>query len=341
MLDVLIEEGYQYDSSLNPILFRFLNAPHRWSLHQHWHETEKRALWEVPISTSSFLGVRVAIAGGNYIRQLPHSMLSYAVQRRTLRGPDPVVFYFMPWELDTEQPHIQGLSALDRVRHYRNLAKTRKVLEEYFDQVSLRRHLRLLRAYPRATSAAREARVASRRAADGRPRARAAKTPSPSRSWSPCTTKGPTSRTSGGRCSRFERGCRRVTKSTSCSSTIAAPTTPGIFWRPISPTSPGCSTIRHPENRGVAAAIMTGIRNAPTEIVCSIDCDCSYDPSTLARMIPLLQNADMVTASPYHPQGSVRNVPGWRLVLSKTLSRSLQRSPLRPHSYVHELLPCL
>ena len=38
-------------------------------------------------------------------------------------------------------------------------------------------------------------------------------------------------------------------------------------------------------------------------------------------MIPLIENADLVTASPYHPQGSVRNVPGWRLVLSKTLSR--------------------
>src|SRR5262249_701180 len=60
---------------------------------------------------------------------------------------------------------------------------------------------------------------------------------------------------------------------------------------------------------------------APTEIVCSIDGDCSYDPSTLAKMIPLAEEAEMVTASPYHPEGSVRNVPGWRLLLSKTLSR--------------------
>ncbi|MBJ6923090.1 glycosyltransferase family protein, partial [Vibrio cholerae] len=26
---------------------------------------------------------------------------------------------------------------------------------------------------------------------------------------------------------------------------------------------------------------------------------------------------DMITASPYHPEGGVRNVPGWRLLLSK------------------------
>ena len=38
-------------------------------------------------------------------------------------------------------------------------------------------------------------------------------------------------------------------------------------------------------------------------------------------MLPFAETADMVTASPYHPQGQVRNVPEWRLFLSKTLSR--------------------
>jgi dolichol-phosphate mannosyltransferase len=39
-------------------------------------------------------------------------------------------------------------------------------------------------------------------------------------------------------------------------------------------------------------------------------------------MIPLLADGvDLVTASPYHPAGRVRNVPSWRLFLSKGLSR--------------------
>src|SRR5439155_12208643 len=84
---------------------------------------------------------------------------------------------------------------------------------------------------------------------------------------------------------------------------------------------PDCLLVRHTVNRGVAGALMTGIRNAPTEIVCSIDGDCSYDPSPLARMIPLIEDSEMVTASPYHPEGSGPNVPGWRVVLSKTRSR--------------------
>jgi glycosyltransferase involved in cell wall biosynthesis len=82
-----------------------------------------------------------------------------------------------------------------------------------------------------------------------------------------------------------------------------------------------CRIVTHDTNRGVAAAIMTGIREASTEVVCSIDCDCSYDPVILEKMLPLVENADIVTASPYHPDGRVVNVPAWRLFLSKTLSR--------------------
>ena len=55
--------------------------------------------------------------------------------------------------------------------------------------------------------------------------------------------------------------------------------------------------------------------------MCSIDCDCTYDPLQLENLLPLLTDGvDMVTGSPYHPDGEVRNVPGWRLFLSKSLS---------------------
>lgn len=82
-----------------------------------------------------------------------------------------------------------------------------------------------------------------------------------------------------------------------------------------------CKFISHPENRGVGAAIMTGIQHAETEIVCSMDFDCSYDPHQFLRLIPMLQDGvDVVTASPYHPDGLVENVPHWRLALSKAAS---------------------
>ena len=52
-----------------------------------------------------------------------------------------------------------------------------------------------------------------------------------------------------------------------------------------------------------------------------MDCDCSYDPLELKNMLPLLiDGVDLVTASPYHPAGRVKNVPSWRLGLSNGLS---------------------
>jgi hypothetical protein len=79
--------------------------------------------------------------------------------------------------------------------------------------------------------------------------------------------------------------------------------------------------VRHEQNSGVSAAILTGIRHSETELVCSMDCDCSYDPLEFSRMLPLMtDDVDQVIASPYHPEGRVKNVPGWRLLLSKSLS---------------------
>src|SRR5262249_14045867 len=79
-----------------------------------------------------------------------------------------------------------------------------------------------------------------------------------------------------------------------------------------------CSLLRHEKNQGVTRAILSGVRAAKTDVVCSMDCDCSYDPNELRNMIPLLTaGTDLVTASPYHPQGKVWNVPAWRLALSK------------------------
>ena len=86
--------------------------------------------------------------------------------------------------------------------------------------------------------------------------------------------------------------------------------------------------VRHETNRGVAAAIRTGCLAASHEVVASIDCDGSYDPLELLAMVPLLDGADLVTASPYHRDGRVANVPGWRLLLSRGLSM-LYRNLLR------------
>jgi dolichol-phosphate mannosyltransferase len=93
-----------------------------------------------------------------------------------------------------------------------------------------------------------------------------------------------------------------------------------------------CRLVRHEHNRGLAAAIRTGLGATDAACCASIDADLSYDPRELGAMLPLLAFADVVTASPYHPQGGVRGVPGWRLLLSRSLSRCyrwLLRSDVR------------
>jgi hypothetical protein len=66
-----------------------------------------------------------------------------------------------------------------------------------------------------------------------------------------------------------------------------------------------------------------------------MDADCTYDPMQLEALLPKMDDATaMVTASPYHPQGEVEGVPGWRLGLSKVASQAyrwLLPSPV--HTY--------
>jgi dolichol-phosphate mannosyltransferase len=79
--------------------------------------------------------------------------------------------------------------------------------------------------------------------------------------------------------------------------------------------------IKHQKNKGLSAATKTGLAYSTGNIICTIDSDCTYDPEQLIGVLELMHwDVDIVTASPYHPKGRVKNVPGWRLFLSKGLS---------------------
>ncbi len=94
--------------------------------------------------------------------------------------------------------------------------------------------------------------------------------------------------------------------------------------------------IVHERNRGIAEAFRTGFHNARGEIVCTIDADCTFDPAELAPMVKQLEDsgADIVAASPYHPQGGVEGVPAWRLLLSRGASWLYGRIlPVKLYSY--------
>ncbi len=97
----------------------------------------------------------------------------------------------------------------------------------------------------------------------------------------------------------------------------------------------GYRLVRHAVNLGIAAGIMTGIRHAVTDITCSMDADCTYDPLQIESMLQHFSDGvDVVTASPYHPQGQTVNLVAWRLAISRFASLLywlLMRVPL--HTY--------
>lgn len=94
----------------------------------------------------------------------------------------------------------------------------------------------------------------------------------------------------------------------------------------------GLDLLRHAENRGVGAALTTGLRNATGEAALVYDPDEAYAPEILPRLIQALDRADLATASPYHPEGKVEGVGAFRLLLSRAASllyRMRTRAPLR------------
>jgi len=322
VIDVLVEEGYLYDSSVNPILRRFARDPRWFEAHQHRHSVTNQSIWVLPISTVSLFGPRVTISGGNYLRQLPHPLMRQAVRWWDRTRPTPIVFYFMPWEMDRDQPQIRGISRMQRIRQYRQLGKTRDVFHEYLQRYRFQpigEYLGLdWRARPEHDAAALPAEV---RAPEPEPSTISTADRRPITLVVPLYNEEANI--------PYMRGTlldlrRRLEKRYRIHFNLVDDGSSDATWERLQERFadfPDCRVLKHERNSGVAAAILTGIRNAPTDIVASIDCDCSYDPNDLEAMIPMIDVADLVTASPYHPEGRVFNIPPWRLFLSRTLSR--------------------
>ncbi len=82
------------------------------------------------------------------------------------------------------------------------------------------------------------------------------------------------------------------------------------------------SIVSHDRNRGLGAALRTGFAASRGDEVVTLDSDCTYDPMHVPDLLARVRSgADVVTGSPYHPDGEVVNVVPWRLLVSKTLSR--------------------
>jgi len=76
--------------------------------------------------------------------------------------------------------------------------------------------------------------------------------------------------------------------------------------------------VSHEKNQGLGAAIRTGLQNAKGDVIVTTDFDGTYPLDTIPQMLARMaaDDCDICTASPYHPNGHVEGVPGYRLMFS-------------------------
>ena len=121
-LDVLVDEGFEYDASIFPVHHDRYGIP---DAPRDIHRIQRGSgtVVEVPPSTVRLGGVNLPIAGGGYFRLLPFWWTRWGIARVNSVERRPVIFYLHPWEIDPDQPRLRA-GALSRFRHYRNLRKT-------------------------------------------------------------------------------------------------------------------------------------------------------------------------------------------------------------------------
>lgn len=137
-LDILIEEGFAYDSSVFPIvhdLYGFPGAPP----YPYCIARPGGTLLEFPPTTLRLnLLVRsmaLPIAGGGYLRLFPGWFTRWGLRRLARDEGRPCAVYFHPWEIDPGQPRIKA-GWKSRFRHYYNLAKMERRLRDLFENMA-------------------------------------------------------------------------------------------------------------------------------------------------------------------------------------------------------------
>ncbi|HWT12823.1 MAG TPA: XrtA system polysaccharide deacetylase [Allosphingosinicella sp.] len=130
---VLAEQGYAYSSSVAPIRHDHYGWPE--SPRFAWRPVPGAGLVELPVTTVSVAGRRLAAGGGGFFRLLPFAFSSWAIGRVNRAEARPAIFYFHPWEIDPDQPRVAEAPLKSRLRHYSNLstmqAKLLRLLKQY------------------------------------------------------------------------------------------------------------------------------------------------------------------------------------------------------------------
>jgi polysaccharide deacetylase family protein (PEP-CTERM system associated) len=130
---VLAELGFTYDSSIFPVRHPNYGIPEA-PRFPFLIQTSKGNVLEFPLPTVTLRNWHSPIGGGAYLRVLPYWYTRWGLRYINEREARAICVYLHPWELDADQPRMQG-SLTSRLRHYMGLRgaeqKLRRLLNDF------------------------------------------------------------------------------------------------------------------------------------------------------------------------------------------------------------------
>jgi len=130
-LDVLLDVGLRYDSSIFPIRDTLYGLPDADRFPHVIRRRDDRELLEFPLATTRLFGRNVPLAGGGWLRVFPYRYTRWAM-RRVNREGHPAVAFVHPWEVDPEQPRMRTAGRRGFSTHYVGLRGTYGKLRRLF-----------------------------------------------------------------------------------------------------------------------------------------------------------------------------------------------------------------
>ncbi|MCR5866063.1 MULTISPECIES: XrtA system polysaccharide deacetylase [Aquincola] len=124
--DCLAEAGYRYSSSVYPIQHDHYGMP---DAPRFAHEV-RPGLLEIPVTTLRMMNRNLPSSGGGYFRLLPYALSRWMLKQVNSGDGASAIFYFHPWEIDAGQPRVAGIDAKTRFRHYVNIGRMERRLEQ-------------------------------------------------------------------------------------------------------------------------------------------------------------------------------------------------------------------
>jgi polysaccharide deacetylase family protein (PEP-CTERM system associated) len=126
-LDVLVEQGMRYDSSVFPVRhdrYGVPDAPRAPFVARGW----EHSILELPPATRRVGTHNLPVGGGGYFRLFPLAVMERAFQQlEQTCSPAVATLYFHPWEFDPGQPRLP-LRGLNRFRTYVGIERSRQRL---------------------------------------------------------------------------------------------------------------------------------------------------------------------------------------------------------------------